>query len=243
MKYKPVIHDFISTPTSVILLNSAFVLNVSIFPFSRTIELDKSKSSIFYVVERDTGKIVRYYTNFSFFIFHFADVYETENEIEIYASIYDSLNFSKLDMKGKYRKIRLDKKTKKVIIEKNDELESMNVEFPVTFFHDNKKKIMMRYVEKDGNTGFVICHKLEIEKRICFEDRCICGEPSMITIDDVPYTMFFTIDKSNNGFFTILNLITETKIEININHPLDIGFHSIFYIPENIVNNYIDQTI
>jgi carotenoid cleavage dioxygenase-like enzyme len=226
MKYKPIIHDFISAPSSVILLNSPFLLNVSIFPFSRTIELDKSKSSIFYVVERNTGKIVRYYTDFSFFIFHFADVYETETATEIYASVYDSLDFSKLDMKGKYRKITLDKKTKKVIIEKKDEFESMNVEFPVTFFYDNKKKIMMRYVEKDGNTGFVICHKLEIEKRICFEDRCICGEPSIITIDEIPYAMFFTMDKSNNGYFIILNLITETNIEINLNHTIEIGFHS-----------------
>jgi carotenoid cleavage dioxygenase-like enzyme len=228
MKYNPIIHDFISTPTSVVLLNSPFILNISTFPLSGTIELDKSKSSIFYIFKRDTGQIIRYYTDILLYIFHYADVYETENEIEIYASIYDSLNFSNLDLKGKYRKIILDKKTKKVIIEKNKELELLNLEFPVTFFHENKKKILLRYAESNMNTGFIICHKLEIEKRICFKDMCICGEPSIITIDNIPHAIFFTKDNNSSSFLIILNLITEYKVIINIIFNLEIAFHSIF---------------
>jgi len=234
VKYVPMVHDFISTPNSIVFLNSPFMADIHLFPqFSTKIKLDVSKSSIFYVVDRESNRIQRYYTNQGIYIFHYADVYENEREIEIYTSVHSSLDFSKLELKGKYRKIILNKKTKIVQIEQNPELEKWNVEFPVSFYHENKQKIIMRYIDDDVpmNTGFIICHKLEIEKRICFKGKCICGEPSILEYGD-PYAIFFTIDKDNNGFFNILNLVNEKNIELPIYEKMKIGFHSIFL--ENI---------
>jgi carotenoid cleavage dioxygenase-like enzyme len=233
MKYIPMVHDFISTPNSIILLNSPFMADIHLLPqFSAKLKLDVTRSSIFYVVERENNKIQRYYVDQGIYIFHYADVYETEREIEIYSPVHSSLDFSKLDIKGKYRKLILNKQSKTVKIEQNPELENWNVEFPVSFYHENKKKIMLRYVDDNipSNTGFIICHRLEIEKRICFPGKCICGEPSIITIDDTEdhYALFFTIDKDNNGFFNILNIVTEKNIEFAINEKMKIGFHSIF---------------
>lgn len=70
--------------------------NISILPrFTGNILLDETKSSIFYFTDRNTGKINRYYTESGIYIFHYADVYETQSEMEIYASVYDSLDFQK----------------------------------------------------------------------------------------------------------------------------------------------------
>jgi hypothetical protein len=200
--------------------------------FSAKIKLDVTRSSIFYVVERVNNHVERYYIDQGIYIFHYADVYETDREITIYAPVHDYLDLSTLDIKGKYRKLILNKQTRTVKIEQNPELEKWNVEFPVPFYHDYKKKIMMRYVEAENrlNTGFIICHQLEIEKRICFQGRCICGEPSIINTDDTedPYALFFTIDANENGYFNILNLVTEENVEITINEKMKIGFHSLF---------------
>lgn len=231
MKNVPIIHDFISTKDSVVFLNSAFLWNISILPrFKGNLELDTMKSAIFYIIDRNTGKINYFYTETGIYIFHYADVYETEMEMEIYAPVYESLDFSKIELKGKYRKIILDKKTNKIRVEKNMELEKWNVDFPVPFFHENKKKILLRYVDIEENTGFIICDKLNIEKIICFPGKCICGEPSIIEMDGTPHAIFFTIDNLNNGFFTILNIINEQKIEIDLNLYLQIGFHSIMNV-------------
>jgi carotenoid cleavage dioxygenase-like enzyme len=233
MKYASMVHDFISTPNSIILLNSPFMADIHLLPhFSAKLKLDVTRSSIFYVVGRENNRVERYYIDQGIYIFHYTDVYETEKEITIYAPVHLSLDFSKLEIKGKYRKLVLNKQTRTVKIEQNPELEKWNVEFPVPFFHENKKKIMMRYVDESNwlNTGFIICHQLEIEKRICFQGRCICGEPSIISISDTedPYALFFTIDVNDNGYFNILNLVTEEMVEIIINEKMKLGFHSLF---------------
>ena len=260
MKYIPIIHDFISTPTSMVLLNSAFAVRMefSLFP-KKTImsmELDRTKTSIFYRIDRETQQIDRYYTDYAMYIFHYADVYETEREIEIYAPVFESLDFAKLELHGKYRKIILDKKTKSVKIERNLALEKFDLEFPVPFFHDDKQKILLRYVDavKDTdvvNSGFIICHKLEMETQIDYPGKCICGEPAILFLDDsanvanvalpanvanialpanvaLPHAIFFTIDKDANGFFNVLNLVTLEKYEIPVLEKMTIGFHSIF---------------
>jgi len=237
MKYIPIVHDFISTPESMVILNSPFMADLQLFPsFSTKIKLDVTKTSIFYVITRNNNKIRRYYVNQAIFIFHYADVYETENEIEMYAPVHDTLDFSNLDVKGKYRKITLNKRTFQVKIERNAELEFFNLEFPIPFFHENKKKVVLRYVdnEKDRNTGFVICYKLEIEKHIPLPNRCICGEPSIIRIQDAPFLLFFAVDRQDNGFFIVLNIETEKMIEIPIYEKMNIGFHSIF-LPNKII--------
>jgi carotenoid cleavage dioxygenase-like enzyme len=237
MKYRPIIHDFISTPNSIVLLNSPFKIHLS---FPPSFPLDSSKSSIFYLFERNTGKIIRYYSDSPLYIFHYADIYETENELEIYAPVYDSLDFLKLSLNGKYRKIILDKKSKKVSFIKNPELEELNLELPVVFFHDNKNKIILRYIENERNIGFIICHKLDVLTKIPFIDRCICGEPSIVVIEDMSYLLFFTMDDSENGYFNILDLTTEKNIEISLKERINIGFHSLFLpLPTNQMNKII----
>jgi hypothetical protein len=74
----------------------------------------------------------------------------------------------------------------------------------------------------------VLCHALEIEKRIDFPGRCICGEPSIIFVDEIPHAIFFTIDAGENGFFNCLNLETEENEETDMHVKMKIGFHSLY---------------
>jgi carotenoid cleavage dioxygenase-like enzyme len=226
VKYMPMVHDFISTEKNIIFLNSPFTTEFSLV--NPKIKMDKTKSAIFYLVDRDKNdQVQRYYVNHAIYIFHYTEVIETEDKVEIYAPVHDSLDLSTLDIKGKYRKIILDKRTNTVKIERNPVLEEYNVEFPVSFQQDNKTKVLLRYV-KNGNTGFVLCHALEIEKRIDFPGRCICGEPSIIFVDEIPHAIFFTIDAGENGFFNCLNLETEENEETDMHVKMKIGFHSLY---------------
>lgn len=226
VKYMPMVHDFISTKKNMIFLNSPLTTEFSLLKMR--VKLDVTKSAIFYLVDREkNNQIQRYYVNHGIYIFHYADVDDSEKEVEIYAPVHDSLDLSTLDIKGKYRKIVLDKQTKTVKIEKNPVLEDLNVEFPVSFQQDNKTKVLLRYVN-NGKTGFVLCHKLEMEKCIDLPGRCICGEASIVFVDEIPHAIFFTIDVGENGYFNILNLETEENDEISMNAKMKIGFHSLF---------------
>jgi len=226
VKYMPMVHDFISTDKSIVFLNSPFKIEFSPFP---KIKLDVTKSSIFYLMDREKNNVVeRFYCNHALFIFHYADVYENEEEIEIYAPVHDSLDFSTLNIRGKYRKIVLNKKTKEVKVERNEHLESLYLEFPVSFYHEHKRKVLLRYVEDPFNTGLVICYKHTLESRIHFPGKCICGEPSIVIVEKIPYGLFFTIDNEENGYINILNLVTTENIEIATNEKMKIGFHSLF---------------
>lgn len=226
VKYIPMVHDFISTEKSIVFLNSPF--KIDYFPFPK-IKLDVTKTSIFYLINREKNNVVeRFYCNHALFIFHYADVYENEEEIEMYAPVHDSLDFSTLNIRGKYRKIVLNKKTKVVRVDRNEDLENLYLEFPVSFYHEDKKKVLLRYVEDSCNTGFVICHKHILESKIHFPGKCICGEPSILIVDNIPYALFFTIDIEDNGYVNILNLVTTENTEIVTNQKMKIGFHSLF---------------
>ena len=56
-----------------------------------------------------------------------------ENNIIILGSHYDELDFSELNISGKYRKIIIDKETKTVEIKKSDDFENLDIEFPIRF--------------------------------------------------------------------------------------------------------------
>jgi hypothetical protein len=164
--------------------------------------------------------------NEGFYIFHYADYRETDKHIEIYASIYNNLDFSELNIVGKYRKLVLNKETKKVTIEKKPELEKLDLEFPIKY----DDKIVLRNINNKRITGFVVCKGLEIIKTLEFGNKFILGEPAVTYIEQVPHLIAFAFDneKSDNGFLIIIDMNTYETIEIPINETLNMGFHSMF---------------
>jgi hypothetical protein len=158
-------------------------------------------------------------------LFHYADYKENETHIEIYAPLYDDLNFMKLDIKGNYRRMVIDKITKSVEIVKKEELEKYNLDFPIPF----DDKIVLRNIDGKTVNGFVICKELDIVKEILFEKKHICGEPVLIYQNNIPYLLFFSFEDKTNGHINLMNLRTFTNIEITIpNIVMNIGFHSIY---------------
>lgn len=230
MKYLPIIHDFIKTENSIIIMDSPLVIDFNnIFKNPLPIKLDNNKKTIINVLNTITMNIEKYYYNKGIYIFHYADFYETDNKIEIYASMYEKLDFSDLNISGKYRKIILNKENKDLTIIKSEELEKLDIEFPVKF----DDKIVFRSMENKRITGFVICKGLEIIKKLDFNNKFISGEPAITYIQGIPYLITFAFDDNiiNKGYVLVINMHTYEPIEIALNESLNIGFHSIFINP------------
>ena len=164
----------------------------------------------------------------SFYIFHYANFEEKNDEIIIYAPLYESLDFSELNLVGKYRRIIIDKKTFDIKIDINQELEKYNLDFPLKY----ENNVILRNIENNAINGFIIVNGLIIKKKIFFEDKYLCGEPSIVSIEEHNIKKYFLVsfayDNNNAGFFIIIDLNSYRIIEIPLNNEINIGFHSIF---------------
>jgi carotenoid cleavage dioxygenase-like enzyme len=226
--YLPIIHDFFSTNKWVSIIDSPLTFDIlhmckTKFP----VAFDKKKPTFIHVLNKLDMTIEKYTCNESFYVFHYANHIENSDTIEIYASLYEDLDFTKLDIKGNYRKIILDKQSKTVSIERNPELEKYNLDFPICY----KNIVIFRSIEKNVFNGFIVCNGIKIIKRIIFEKMSICGEPSLIMIKNEPNLIFFGNDmKSKKSLLVVINMIDYKTIFIPIKseQPINIGFHSIF---------------
>jgi len=227
--YIPIIHDFLTTDNKVIVIDSPLRYDkLHIFTKKIPIFFDKSKKSIIHIISKLDNETTHYTCNNSFYLFHYAYYKESPTKIEIYAPLYDDLNFMNLNIKGNYRKLVIDKETKTVGMISNPELENYNLDFPISF----DDKIVLRNIEGNNINGFIICKELDIVKKIFFENKFLCGEPAVMYQNKMPYLMFFSFDKKGNGYFNVMNLRTYKNIEILLpNVQMNIGFHSI-YIPK-----------
>jgi hypothetical protein len=226
MKYYPLMHDFINTNENIILFDSPLKINFTKFFFKETpiipIFLDNKSPTYIYIFDKKSNNSVPkevYTLPKGYYIFHFADYYEDENIIEIYASIYEKLDFSSLKLDGKYRRVIINKITKSVKIDKNIELEELNLDFPVKY--DNK------VILQGFSDEFVICEKLNIVKKIKIPKGVINGEHKIIYIDNIAYLLCFT-SYDNSSSIILINLENYNIIDIPIKEDLNIGFHSIY---------------
>ena len=222
----PFVHDFIATNNSILITEPPFLLKMdSLRNVKVPIELDNNSTTKIHIIDKITNKCETYEINKSIFIFHYALLKETSKQYEIFAPIYDKMDFNSLNVEGKYRKIIINKHTKNVAIEKNEELEKLSLDFPLRF--DNKI-VLLNGVKNKAN-GFVICKELKIVYKHFFEDRYIRGEPAIVYINKTPHLIAFESDSLNkNSYLLIFNLKTYKTIEIPLDVELSVGFHSIF---------------
>jgi carotenoid cleavage dioxygenase-like enzyme len=164
-KYMPIIHDFWSSQNKIIFIDSPLNIDFKgIFNTPMPVKLDQTKETIIIVLDKSTMKIERYHVNESLYVFHFANSKENETHIEIYASLYEKIDFNELNITGKYRKITINKCTKLVTIEKNPEIEPLNIEFPILYGN----RTIFKSIDNRVNNGFVICEGMELIKKIEF---------------------------------------------------------------------------
>lgn len=226
--YLPIIHDFSSSNNKTIITDAPLLYNGENFLKKKfPVKLDKSKNTIVHVLNHKNFTVESFKTNESFYLFHYADCKENDNYIEIYASLYDYLDFSQLNITGKYRKIVIDKKRNTTFIERNRELEKLDLDFPLKF---DKNKIVLRNLDKNIIDGFVVCENLKIIKRIHLKERFFCGEPAIFYIEKKPYLITFAFNYNNieENFLILINMRNYKIIEIPIREKLSIGFHSIY---------------
>ena len=219
--YLPLTHDFIVLENDILICDSplSFHMDSKQIP----VKFHKDKPTIFRTINKKTGETRTFPHHDGFYIFHYADYRESCRHIEIYASVYENLDFSELNINGKYRHIAIDKQTGTVHVLKNPILEKHNLDFPIKM----GKYIILRNIENNRITGFFVCDGLSIRKRISLDNKSACGEPIVTNIDDIPHLVTFAYDEEH-GYIVIINMDNFHQIEIPIQHKINIGFHSIY---------------
>jgi carotenoid cleavage dioxygenase-like enzyme len=222
-KYMPLVHDFVSLPNSILFCDSPLMFDLKYKKIPVTFH--KNRDTFFHIVDKETLSKQTFSIEESFYIFHYAECKEYKNAIEIYASLYENIDYETIDIKGKYRKITINKENKKILIEKNPLLEKYNLEFPVEF---ENNQILLRN-DNNAINGFVVCNGLRIIKNFYLKDLYIAGEPKVIYIEKIPYFISFSYSsKTDKGFFLLVNLRNYVTTTIPLNESINIGFHSIF---------------
>jgi len=222
LKYMPLIHDFLTTPNKLIIVDSPLTIDQS----KHSLMLHQTQKTIIRILNKETDTIESYETDETFFIFHYAGLKEDANNIYIYASMYNNIDFKEFQFSGKYRKIIVNKLTKKVTIERDSIAETFNLDFPVTF---NDKTV---FTKKDG---IAIFKDLTLVKDLTFHNKYSCGESAVTYIDNIPYLLALTFDKVDNkkSFLILVNLNNYEITEISLDEQLHVGFHSIFVRSKN----------
>ena len=225
--YLPIIHDFITTESNTVLFTDA--------PFKFSGEMtnpvifDKNQNTTFHIEKRNLRYKID--TNESLFIFHYGPFRENVTTLEFYASAYENIDFSKIDICGKYRKFNICLRTGKVVIDKNPDLEQYNLDFPVNY----GKYTILRSLDMKNRriNGVFICDGLEICDRFIFEDLSFCGEPALLNSEiGQKYLTAFAYRKGKNCLIMIPLLengkFDRNIIEIPMDEKIGIGFHSTF---------------
>jgi hypothetical protein len=226
--YLPIIHDFITTDSNTVLFTDApFKITTS---FKNPVVFDMNQTTIFHIKKRNI--LYKIDTNESIYIFHYGPVKETPTTLEFYAAAYENIDFSKIDISGKYRKFNICLRTGKVAIDKNPDLEKYNLDFPVKC----DQYTLLRNLDMKNRriNGFLLCDGFSICDSFFFEDRSFCGEPVIIdTISGEKYMAVFAYNQTDN--YLVLIRILETGqfdkdfIEIPVHENIGPGFHSAFF--------------
>ena len=216
--YIPLVHDFVQCGNTTLFTNSPIQLSMSSLIKGKFPIIMTNKSTFIHQVYSN-GTLITYTSRYSFFIFHYANVVETPETIELYAPIYYQLNFDTIHIHGIYSKLQLDKKTKKIHIETTDELKKYNLDFPIKW----KEYTILRNIEGRTINGFVFCKGLTIHRTL-FMLMSICGEPSIV--EDTMVCIGY--DTQFSSYLIQVDLNTNEIECVKLNQTATLGFHSIF---------------
>lgn len=224
-KYIPLIHDFASLERYIIFCDSPMQFHMTKDMFLKMpVRFHKNKPTFLHIIDKAdlTTKTIK--LDDSFYIFHYAEYKETQTSIEIYASIYEDIDYGEINIQGRYRKLIIDKETYEVTIEKNPELEKYSLEFPIQY---EDSQILLRNHNNRFN-GFVVCKGLWIIKDFYLDDNLsIAGEPKIIDVGGSKYLICFAYSSKDEGFLLLVNLKNYAVIKITLGEQINIGFHSI----------------
>jgi carotenoid cleavage dioxygenase len=232
--YSGIVHDIAMTDNNIIFCDIPYQFNLTrIYDNKIPFFFDKSKNNRFCAVSKDLSNIDWYDCNESFFIFHYGDSYEDKKNIYFNAVVHNEFNMESLSQLkninipnySKYRRFILNKKTKKVKVQKKKEFENINVEFPVKH---GKFTLLSIFGNNIDIIGFLVVNDFNILNTVYFKNRKIYGEPSFIEIDNKLYVISYIYDDLLNNYLYFYCINTRKSFEIKIDVSLNKGFHSIF---------------
>lgn len=226
-KYIPVIHDlwYLDKSNSTLFTDSPLE-----FSFKHMIDakipvvFNAKKTTYVHVIRHKDNKQEVYHSKYAFYLFHYAEVVETDNEIRIYAPLYFNMGFDKLKIHGEYSVLILDKKSREISIYRNPELENYNLDFPIQW----GDYVILRNIRRNKINGFVICKGIHIVRRIFLKDRYIYGEHMLCETPEFTRIMCFGYDNMDNNYFFLINPENGELFEFPLKKHANIGFHSIF---------------
>ena len=240
-KYVPIVHDFGILPDGkVLFVDSPFVWNIKslnskkpvlqfldkgIFPKDIPIVFDKTRSTYINLYDPIQKRLKQIACPTPpFYWFHIAYTEYQGGDLNIFAPLYDNVDFSSLDLDGKYRQVTI-RASGEVVIKKNPLLESLNLDFPIRV----GGYVVLREIENREIRGFVVCKGLRVIRRIRLPlGRAFCGEPSVVDIGGQPHLLGFSYDENHKGFVSLMSIWSDTYDEIPLGHEVSIGFHSVF---------------
>uniref|UniRef100_A0A6C0I2N2 Uncharacterized protein n=1 Tax=viral metagenome TaxID=1070528 RepID=A0A6C0I2N2_9ZZZZ len=226
MKYLPIIHDFkVLDSGDIVVIESPFqiwpTLNNVWFGSRAPLVLRKDYATKIHVMGNHNP--ATYVVGSGFYCFHYGQIIETKNDINIFASLYDELDFNSQNLNGKYRHIILKKEFDTCFVKKNPILETMNLDFPVLYGDDH---VILRRVIDGRIGGYVVCRGLEIDRVINLPDSISAyGEHVIREIAGQSYIMAFCQD----GSLLQVNINDEKDIRMvpAFDSGVTLGFHSI----------------
>jgi hypothetical protein len=241
----PLIHDFaILSDGKVLIVDAPFVWNINpfvlqmdkpghilqflnkgIFPKDIPVVFDKTRPTYINLYDPLEKRLKQIACPAPpFYWFHLAYTEYQGGDLNIYAPMYDNVNFSSLNLDGKYRQITI-KASGQVVIKKNPLLEGLNLDFPIRVGN----YVVLREIENRAIRGFVVCRGLRVIRRIRLPvGRAFCGEPSVVEISGQPHLLGFSYDENQKGYVSLMSIWSDTYDEIPLGHPVSIGFHSVF---------------
>jgi len=216
MNYLPIIHDFLVLDSGDIL-----VIDSPLKLWMRPIPISFRKDLPTYIHIMGPNEKT-YVSESGFYCFHYAGYKETATSIEIYAPLYENLDFNSLDIQGKYRGIIIYKNSGTVYIKRNPLLEPMNLDFPISY---GDSVILRRIIDRRIG-GYVVCRGLDIERVIDLPHAIsVYGEHVITKVDGKAYLMALC----KNGFLLVLGLENNDMVYTKLfDEGVTLGFHSIF---------------
>jgi hypothetical protein len=222
MRYIPIVHDFVVLKNGVLITDSPIQWNI----FNRAAVSLSHKPTYIHIYNWTTQETTIYTIPESLYLFHYANVLEhTNGTIELYGIFYESLDFSSLNISGKYRKIVVDPFLKHISMSSLKEFENLNVDFPKKW---GSYTILQRN-ENNRFSGFIVSDKERIIQRVILPvNRSFCGEPEIVHIENSDYLLGISYDRADNGYVSLCGLSRTEYFEIPLNTTVSIGFHSTF---------------
>lgn len=249
-------HSFGMTERYLVLTEFPLVVNplkllLGNKPFIQNYRWQPERGTLFHIVDKETGKVVRTARSEPFFAFHHANAFERDNEVVVDivvfpdASIIDQLYLDRLRSgapvaTGQLKRFRLDLGAGKEVV--SELLSDTAMEFPRFDYHGRAGRAY-RYVygagSRPGGAFIDQLVKADLEtntSKTWHEEGCYPGEPVFVPApqpeaEDHGAILAVVLDaRAGTSFLLVLDAATfQESARVHLPHHMPFGFHGNFF--------------